>query len=65
MTYISNVFLSGLEEVRKSWCCFLTFGILLMVLGVACVVKSQTATTFSILALGWVLAISGFFMYLH
>jgi len=30
-----------------------------MVLGAACIAKSQTATTFSILALGWVLAISG------
>ena len=31
----------------------------LMVLGAACIAKSQTATTFSILALGWILAISG------
>ena len=30
-----------------------------MVLGAACIAKSQTATTFSILALGWILAISG------
>jgi uncharacterized membrane protein HdeD (DUF308 family) len=30
-----------------------------MILGVLCVGKAQTATTFSILALGWVLAISG------
>ena len=38
---------------------FLLFGILLTVLGVVCIGKAQTATTFSILALGWVLAISG------
>jgi uncharacterized membrane protein HdeD (DUF308 family) len=30
-----------------------------VILGVLCVGKAQTATTFSILALGWVLAISG------
>ena len=30
-----------------------------MILGAACLVKAQTATTFSILVLGWVLVISG------
>lgn len=35
------------------------FGILLTILGVVCVAKAQTATTFSILALGWILLISG------
>jgi uncharacterized membrane protein HdeD (DUF308 family) len=56
---ISSLFEAGIEEVRKSWGWFLVFGILLMVLGAACIAKSQTATMFSILALGWVLAISG------
>jgi len=32
---------------------------LLILLGIICVGKAQTATTFSILVLGWVLAISG------
>jgi len=59
MTNISSVFVAGIEEVRKSWGWFLVFGILLMILGATCVGKAQTATTFSILALGWVLAISG------
>jgi len=59
MTTISDFFVAGLEQVRKSWGWFLVFGILLAALGVLCVVKSQTATTFSILTLGWVLAISG------
>jgi uncharacterized membrane protein HdeD (DUF308 family) len=59
MNTISGLFAAGMEEVRKSWGWFLTFGILLMVLGAACIAKAQTATTFSILALGWVLAISG------
>ena len=59
MTTIGDVFAAGLERVRKSWGWFLVFGILLTILGVVCVGKAQTATTFSILALGWVLAISG------
>jgi uncharacterized membrane protein HdeD (DUF308 family) len=58
MSYISSVFAAGIEEVRKSWGWFLVSGIVLMVLGAICIVKDQTATTFSILALGWVLAIS-------
>jgi uncharacterized membrane protein HdeD (DUF308 family) len=59
MASISSVFAAGMEEVRKSWGWFLVVGILLVILGLVCVVKAQTATTFSILALGWVLAISG------
>ena len=79
MTTVSDVFAAGLEQVRKSWGWFLVLGILLTLLGAICVGKAQTATTFSILALGWVLAISavvwligafyaftwhGFFLYL-
>jgi len=59
MSSLSEVFLAGLEQVRKSWGWFLLFGILLMTLGAVCIVKAQTATTFSILALGWVLLVSG------
>jgi uncharacterized membrane protein HdeD (DUF308 family) len=61
MTKISDVFAAEIAEVRKSWVWFLLIGILLMVLGATCVVKAQTATTFSILVLGWVLVISGVF----
>ena len=61
MTYFSDVVDTGLEQVRRSWGWFLVFGILLVMLGVVCVGKAQTATTFSILALGWVLVISGVF----
>jgi len=61
MTTVTDLFAAGLEQVRKSWGWFLVSGILLMVLGVACVGKAQTATTFSILALGWILAISAVF----
>jgi uncharacterized membrane protein HdeD (DUF308 family) len=59
VTDISSLFAAGIEEVRKSWAWFLVSGILLAILGLVCVAKAQTATTFSILALGWVLAISG------
>jgi len=61
MTTVTDLFAAGLEQVRKSWGWFLVSGILLMVLGVVCVGKAQTATTFSILALGWILAISAVF----
>src|SRR5215472_15344526 len=59
MNSISSQFAAGIEEIRKSWIWFLVFGVVLMILGAACIAKSQTATTFSILVLGWVLAISG------
>ena len=52
-------FAAGLDQVRKSWGWFLACGILLTILGVVCIGKAQTATTFSIRALGWVLAFSG------
>ena len=59
MNTITDFLAAGYEQVRKSWGWFLAFGILLIILGGMCVAKAQTATTFSILALGWVLAISG------
>jgi len=61
MGQISDAFMAGIEEIKKSWGWFLVLGILLMILGVVCIGKAQTATTFSILALGWVLAISAVF----
>jgi uncharacterized membrane protein HdeD (DUF308 family) len=61
MTSFSDIYLAGLDQVRKSWGRFLLFGILLMILGIVCIAKAQTATTFSILTLGWVLVISGVF----
>jgi uncharacterized membrane protein HdeD (DUF308 family) len=79
MTYISDVFATGLDQVRRSWGWLLGLGILLVMLGIVCIGKAQTATSFSILALGWVLMISaviwfvnafftfnwgGFFLYL-
>jgi uncharacterized membrane protein HdeD (DUF308 family) len=59
MSTISEAFAAGLDQVRRSWGWLLVFGILLIVLGMTCIGKAQIATTFSILALGWVLCISG------
>jgi uncharacterized membrane protein HdeD (DUF308 family) len=59
MKTFTDLFGAGLEQVRRSWVWFLGFGILLTILGAVCVAKAQTATTFSVLTLGWVLLISG------
>lgn len=59
MSVLSDIFEASLEQVRKSWGRFLILGILLIFLGGLCIVKAQTATAFSILALGWVLMFSG------
>ena len=61
MSKFSDVFAAEIATVRRSWVWFLLIGILLMVLGATCIVKAQTATTFSILVLGWILVISGVF----
>lgn len=55
MSSFSNAFSGGLEQVKKSWDRFLMFGIL----GFLYTAKAQLATAVSILALGWVLVISG------
>jgi uncharacterized membrane protein HdeD (DUF308 family) len=59
MSSFSDVFVSGLEQIRRSWGWFMSFGVLLAVLGALCIAKAPTATRFSILALGWVLLASG------
>lgn len=61
MSSFSEMYATGLEQARRSWIWFLLFGILLGLLGVLCVLKAQSATAFSILALGWILIISGVF----
>lgn len=59
MGTLADLFLAGLEQVRKSWGWFLVLGVLLVILGAVCIGTAQTATTVAILVLGWVLAISG------
>lgn len=63
MTTVTDFFAAGLEQVRKSWGWFLVSGIVLMILGGVCIGKAQTATTFSILALGWILGVSAAFWF--
>lgn len=59
MTTMSDIFLAGMEEIRQTWGWFLALGIALIVLGIVCIGMSQTATTASILVLGWVLMFAG------
>ena len=59
MKKFADAFSEGMEEVRKSWAWLLALGILLIVLGVACVGTAKTATTVSILVFGWILLFSG------
>ena len=58
MSNVTDFVAAVLDQVRNALGCCLGFGALLMVLGFVCIGKAQSATTFSILALGWVLAIS-------
>jgi len=58
---IDNPLIAGLESVRRSWGWFLALGILLTVLGVACIVFDVTATFATVLVFGWLLFISGIF----
>jgi uncharacterized membrane protein HdeD (DUF308 family) len=56
-----NPLIAGLDEVRGSWGWFLALGIVLAILGVACIVYDVTATFTTVLVFGWLLLISGVF----
>jgi uncharacterized membrane protein HdeD (DUF308 family) len=58
MTKIYNGFMTGIEEVEKSWGWLLGIGMLLMLLGIACVRTARAATTVSIMVFGWILVFS-------
>jgi uncharacterized membrane protein HdeD (DUF308 family) len=58
MTEATDFVGAVIDEVRKFWRWFLVTGILAIVLGVLCIGTAQTATTLSILTLGWILVIS-------
>lgn len=59
--FIDNPLIAGMEEIRGSWGWFLALGILLTLLGVACIVFDITATFTTVLVFGWMLLISGIF----
>lgn len=48
-------------EMIQHWGWFLAFGILLMALGVAAIVRSTTATVASMVVFGWLLIFAGIF----
>ncbi len=54
-----NPFIAGIEEIRESWGWYLVLGILLTLLGIACIIFNVTATFASVLVFGWILLISG------
>ena len=59
--FIDNPLIAGMEEVRGSWGWFLALGILLTLLGVACIAFDVTATFTTVLVFGWMLLIGGIF----
>ena len=60
-----NPLMAGIDEVRGSWGWFLALGILLTVLGVACIVFDVTATFTTVLVICWLLLIGGVFALVH
>lgn len=58
-------FIAGMEEIRRSWGWFLVLGILLTVLGVACIVFDVAATFTTVMVFGWLLLISGVVALVH
>ena len=60
-----NPLIAGMEEIRKSWGWFLVLGILLTVLGVACIVFDATATFAAVVVFGWLLMFSGIVSLIH
>jgi len=56
-----NPLIAGLDEVRNSWGWFLALGILLTILGAACIVYDVAATFTTVLVFGWLLLIGGVF----
>ena len=56
-----NPLVAGIDEIRGSWGWFLALGIVLGILGVACIVFDVTATFTTVLVFGWLLLIGGVF----
>jgi uncharacterized membrane protein HdeD (DUF308 family) len=63
--FVDNPLIGGMEEVRGSWGWFLALGILLALLGAACIVFDVTATFTSVLVFGWMLLIGGIFAFVQ
>lgn len=52
-------------EMVHNWGWFLAFGIILMLLGIAAVVRAATATVASMVFFGWLLLFSGIIEFVH
>ena len=78
-TTIGGSISQGLDKIHDSWGWFVALGVALIVLGVVCIMGDVTATTATVLALGWLLVVgavislvqafraydwNGFFLYL-
>ena len=50
-----NPLIAGIEEIRRSWGWFLALGILLIILGMACIAFDVAATFTTVLIFGWML----------
>jgi uncharacterized membrane protein HdeD (DUF308 family) len=56
-----NPFLAGIEQMQASWGWVLAIGIVLMLIGAACIVGDVTATFTTVIVFGWLLMIGGVF----
>ena len=65
MSELTNPLIAGIEEIRRSWGWFLALGILLTILGMACIAFAVAATFTTVLVFGWMLLIGGVFALVH
>ena len=60
-----EVIVGATPEMIHNWGWFLAFGIILMLLGIAAVVRAVTATVASMVFFGWLLLFSGIIEFVH
>jgi uncharacterized membrane protein HdeD (DUF308 family) len=60
-----EVIVGATPEMIHNWGWFLAFGIILVLLGIAAVVRSFTATVASMMFFGWLLIFSGIIEFVH
>lgn len=56
---VSNIFDTGLDELRLSWGWLVTLGIALIVIGAIAVVDSVAVSIASMIVFGWILLVAG------
>jgi uncharacterized membrane protein HdeD (DUF308 family) len=60
-----EVIVSATPEMIRNWGWFLAFGIVLVLLGIAAVVRAFTSTVASMMFFGWLLIFSGIIEFVH